>query len=95
MKKVMLALAVFVLLSVGCAFPNHNVFNHIDATDVNFQKMKMGKSCKYFALGVIPVTNRTLAKAAQNGKITKTKYIEYSFSHYVVFSKACVVVYGE
>lgn len=94
MKKVCLML-VSLILFVGCSSFNHNVTNQINATDVNFTTMKKGTDCKYFALGLIPLTNEEIDVAAKNAKIQKLKYVEHSYSHYILYSKQCVVVYGE
>lgn len=82
-------------MEVGCTFFNHNVSNKINATDVNFTTLKKGTDCKYFALGIFPLTNNDIDAAAKKANITKLKYVENSFSYYLLFSKLCVVVYGE
>ena len=86
---------VSLMLFVGCSTFHHNTSNMVNATNVNFSEMKKGTNCKYFALGLIPLTNDDIDVAAKQAKIKKLKFVEYSAGYYVLFSKRCVVVYGE
>lgn len=95
MKKLSLVVVCLALFGIGCTTVNHNVTNKIDATNVNFTTMQKGEDCKYFALGVLPLTNKDIDVAAKKANIKKLKYVEHSFSYYVLYSKSCVVVYGE
>ena len=95
MKKLSLVVACLALFGVGCTTFHHNVTNKIDATDVNFTEIKKGEDCKYFALGILPLSENNIDEAAKKANIKKLKYVEYSTGYYVLYSKACVVVYGE
>ncbi len=93
MKK-LAVLVISCLMFVGCTAFNHNVTNRIDATNVDFTTMRKGTDCKYYALGIIPLTNNDIDIAAKKANIRRLRYVENSFSYYVLFGKSCVIVYG-
>ena len=95
MKKIILLAVACMFLSTGCAVIDHNVQNRIDATDINFANLKKGTDCQIWVLGLFPLTDSDIDQAAKEANIKKLKYVEYNDGYYILFSKSCVVVYGE
>lgn len=94
MKKLLFALLFAAcVFSAGCSM-NHNVHNQIDATGLNFTTAKKGTDCANLILGIIPVTKMDIDKAAKKAGIRSLKYVEYSYTSYILYSQKCVVVYG-
>ncbi len=93
MKKLMLLVAACLMLG-ACTTINHNVANQLDATNVDFTTMKKGRDCQYTILGLIPLSTHDIDEAAKEARIHRLKYVEHSFSNYLIFTERCVVVYG-
>ena len=51
--------------------------------------------CAYFALGIFPLTKTDIDVAAKKGHIRSLKYVETYYANYILFSKKCIVTYGE
>ncbi|HJD20128.1 MAG TPA: TRL-like family protein [Candidatus Avelusimicrobium excrementipullorum] len=95
MRKLALAfLGAACVASMGCAY-NRNIQNQLDATNINFNRAKKGMDCAYFALGIFPLTKTDIDVAAKKAHIRSLKYVETYYANYILFSKKCIVTYGE
>ena len=96
MKKMFLLIAAATMLVSGCTMVNPSSGNMINITGVNLtSNMKKGEDCAIVVLGIGPFGEHPSAiAAARNGGITRTAYVQYKDTNFVVFGQSCIDVYG-
>ena len=102
MKVLSVFAIVFGLLISGCVTSNSPSVNSVDLANVDFsyiETMKKGKSCSK-NIFFIPIGSDQLLDATKDARIRHVKYVEKSFSGFPllflpIFSKSCVIAYGE
>lgn len=99
MKKTLLLISSILLLASSCTIKYTPVSSAmINVTDYeigDLNKLKTGESCATYILGLHPVDASTsVIDAMKNGKITKIKMIDSSFSNYFFVHKVCTIVHG-
>ncbi len=90
------ALAVALLVTVGCTMVTSPVTNIGNLREVDFTKqLKRGEACVLLLFGAIPVEgDASVVSAAQKGQIRRVEVVDLQYKNYVLFAKYCVIVYG-
>jgi len=94
---ILLVISVTVVLS-GCGIvystPSHNLQ---DIQKAEFARIKKtGQSCQYWILEIPwPFQRYSIKEAADSAWINKVEFVEYDVVDFLLFKKACVVVYGQ
>jgi len=103
LKKIITTAVIGVgaLLLTGCTLKSPGMVNTVDISKVDMNTistMKEGEACHSWFLFIPTGLDATVKTAAENGHITKVKYVEYTHSRYLMGLLAgsdCIKVYGE
>ncbi len=82
----------------GCSLAVTPVSNTVDLSQVDFTNaasFKESKACASYLFGFKLEGNPSVMEAVKSGGIKKVKSVDYQVMDFVVFRKACVVVYGQ
>ena len=103
MKILSIFVIVFSLFLSGCVTSYSPSTNVVDLDNIDFadvEMMKRGKSCSSYILFMGPLGSNRLFDATKDARIKKVKYVEKSFSAFPlvflpIFSRSCIIAYGE
>ena len=99
MNKLLIAVIGLAFLAVGCSTQYSPAINSVDLTKVDFtnaKSFKKGEACGIYLLGLFgPFKQARIIDAIKSANIKKVSVVDYRSAYYVLFSKSCVVVYGE
>ena len=99
MNNLLRAVIGLAFLAVGCSIQNSPAINSVDLTKVDFstaEAFKEGEACGVYILGLFgPFGDARIIDAVKSANIEKVSVVDYRSEYYVLFSKNCVVVYGE
>ena len=99
MNKLLIAVIGLAFLALGCSTQYSPAINSVDLTKVDFtnaKSFKKGEACGIYLLGLFgPFKQARIIDAIKSANIKKVSAVDYRYAYYVLFSKSCVVVYGE
>ena len=100
MNKLLIAVLVAALLAGGCSIQTSPAVNSVDLTKVDFsdaKSFKEGEACGIYLFGLFGpfMGDARIIDAVKSANIKKISVVDYRNAYYVLFSKNCVVVYGE
>jgi len=101
MNKLMIAVVLgLAFLAGGCSTQNSPAINSVDLTKVDFsdaKSFKEGEACGIYIFGLFGplMGDARIIDAVKSANIKKISVVDYRNAYYVLFSKNCVVVYGE
>ena len=99
MNKILITVIALAFLVGGCSIQNSPAINSVDLTKVDFstaEAFKKGEACGVYILGLFgPFGDARIIDAVKSANIEKVSVVDYRSEYYVLFSKNCVVVYGE
>lgn len=91
--------AVVCFFVSGCSTPATAVYNITAVDKVDFSKidaMKKGIACENVLFNVWGLNgSQSIADAAKSAGISKVKLVDTDSAFYVLWTKRCVIVYGE
>jgi len=96
--KIGILFALVTLSFAGCTAISTPVLNQVNLSESDFSKvdsMKRGEDCSSYVLFFGPFGSQSLRTAVRNGKISHVKAVDEEVSTYVVYSKSCIIAYGE
>ena len=100
MKQLLITVIGLAFLAGGCSIQNSPAINSVDLTKVDFsdaKSFKEGEACGIYLLGLFGpfMGDARIIDAVKSANIKKVSVVDYRNEYYVLFSKNCVVVYGE
>ena len=100
MNKLLIAVIGLAFLALGCSTQYSPAINSVDLTKVDFtnaKSFKKGEACGIYILGFIGpfFGDARIIDAVKSANIKKVSAVDYKGYYYLLFSKNCVVVYGE
>lgn len=68
----------------------------LDQVDYSYvDRIKEGESCSYSLFGLIgPFGDSKMTQAIKKARINQVTNYDYSYKHFILFSKNCIRVYG-
>ena len=68
----------------------------LDQVDYSYvDRIKEGESCSYSLFGLIgPFGDIKMTQAIKKARISQVTNYDYSYKHFILFSKNCIRVYG-
>ena len=100
MNKLLIAVIGLAFLAGGCSTQNSPAINSVDLTKVDFsdaKSFKVGEACGIYLFGLFGhfMGDARIIDAVKSANIKKVSAVDYKGYYYLLFSKNCVVVYGE
>ena len=102
MARIICVVAVLIGLVVfgaGCSLQRSPIINSVDMSKIDYSNassLKESQACATYIFGVIgPIGDPSVMRAIQNGGLKNVKAVDYKSGFYLLFTKDCVVVYGD